>query len=159
MNNIIDFIQEKLKINSNTKINQTGTFNKIPKREYNLIDLAKSMYNKQEKLGCYACFGYTFYDKYIKKYFNNNTGLRFYIINIDTLDNYNKKLDDKLEKDSNLSIINIKGFERIFNIKKSEHTIRVFKDDNDNQILYIESCHNNSYLKIFIIEKETFTRI
>lgn len=159
MNNIIDFIQEKLKISSQTKINKIGTFNEIPKREYTLLELGSTMYKKEERIGCYACFGCSFYDNYVKKYFDNDRSLKFYIIKQNTLYYYNKCIHDRIKLDNNLSVIEIDGFNKILDVEKSDHIIRIFKDDEENKILSIEAWHNESILKNFIIEKETFMKI
>lgn len=159
MNNIIDFIQEKLKITKDTKINQTGNYHRIPKREYTLIELGRAMYNKEEKLGCYVCFGCSFYDNYVKKYYNNDRSLKFYIIKDKSLYDYNKPLNNKVVEGNDLSVIRIDGFNKILDIEKSDHIIRVFEDDKENKILYIEAWYNNSTIRHFVIEKETFMKI
>lgn len=164
MLNINSYILEKLKINSKSKINKTGTFIKLPKIEYTYIELGKTMYNREEKIGCIWPYGRSFYESYIKKFYDGDIYKKFYLIRNNTFSTYNKILDNKIERDQNGSIINIKDFNIRTNKKKNEHhIIKVFEniENNNDRILYIETFSHNKLvsLQYLIIEKETFTRI
>ena len=163
MENLNIFINEKLKVSSKTKINNSN-YEKLPETEYTLDKISKFIDQSEESFGAYKVHGYEIAYRYLNKYFNNSN-TKFYLIRPYELQKYNYNLyNDIIENDyflrSNKTLEKIKWYE-VEDDQTEDIYTRIINKDHHLVFWFglLDKMPNDYYLKYIIIEKETFKKL
>lgn len=163
MININNYILEKLKINSKTKINNSN-YVKLPKNEYTLSEISKIIDKREQQFGPYTLHGYEIAYRYLNKYFNNSN-TKFYLIRSYELQEYNYNLyNDIIE--NNYFLRSSKKLEKIgWYEVEDDQTEDIYTKiiNKDNHLIFwfglLDKIPDDYYLKYIIIEKRTFEKL
>lgn len=162
MLNINSYIIEKLKINSQTKITNTG-YEKLPEKEYNINDISKLIDQREESFGAYKVHGYDIAYRYLNKYFSYTT--KFYLIRPYELQKYNYNLyNDIIENNYFLKkskkLENL-GWTEVEDDRLDDIYTRIIQKNKDVIFWFglLDKIPSDYYLKYIIIERETFKKL